>query len=325
MALPTTYASKVTKADFIAHSVAINEVAAPAVVVPETFGAVGNGTTDDQTAMQNWLNNLGPGKVGVLTAGKTYAHSNILKVTQADTLIRGSRRATILATDPNLSSFRVDANRVTIEDVRVRTNSTGRLNSLDHCGFTTNPGITDLVMRRCISEKSATTGFFMFGVTRFLLEDCISYDSLADSFHVTYGSKDGVIRRSQSLYGGDDGVAIVSYVGDNATTERIRVESPGRVGPEAVRSRDRLRGRQRHHLHRHPGARDVRRWRLHRQRDWHLRDHCRQQHPGSGWSPEQLEPGQRPGPRCCGDPDREHLAHPERHPHLRPGDRGHSA
>lgn len=196
------------------------------VVTPEQYGAVGDGVANDQVALQSWLSALGVGKVGKLAENKIYAHNNVLKVTQADTLIRATRTSEVYATDPNLSSFRVEANRCTIEDLRVRTNATVRLNSLDHCGITSVNGVTDLTLRRCMSTKSATTGFFIFGVTRALVEDCVTYDSLADSLHITNGSADVIVRRHTSLYGGDDGIAIVSYSADPAPVKRVRIESP---------------------------------------------------------------------------------------------------
>lgn len=54
-----------------------------AIIVPELFGAIGDGTTNDTLAMQNWLNMVtaSPGhRMGMLTSGKTYRITSELTI-----------------------------------------------------------------------------------------------------------------------------------------------------------------------------------------------------------------------------------------------------
>ena len=55
-------------------------------VTPEDYGAVGNGSTDDSTALQNAINT---GKTVLLTEGKTYLHTTALSVTTSNQYIGG--------------------------------------------------------------------------------------------------------------------------------------------------------------------------------------------------------------------------------------------
>lgn len=84
MTLPTNWA---TGNSYPASAVnTLDQVANAIGLVPETFGAVGNGTTDDTTALQNWLNAVTHGtgsQVGVLTPSHTYKISSALTISNS--------------------------------------------------------------------------------------------------------------------------------------------------------------------------------------------------------------------------------------------------
>ena len=74
--------------DINALANAANAATAAKAVVPEDYGAVGDGTTNDTTAMQNWLSAITAGnRRGLLQSGKTY------KITAALTASTANARA----------------------------------------------------------------------------------------------------------------------------------------------------------------------------------------------------------------------------------------
>jgi hypothetical protein len=80
------------------------------------YGAVGNGTTDDTTALQNWLN---VGGALYLPEGKTFAASATLIASVANTTIFGTGKIiTKGAPMDGLPLLRVTADDVTIDSVR---------------------------------------------------------------------------------------------------------------------------------------------------------------------------------------------------------------
>ena len=75
-------------------------------VVPEDFGAVGNGSTDDTAALQAAL---ASGKDVMLTAGKTYLHTSELTIGTANQRVIGSG---VIRTSGAINSFRITASGV---------------------------------------------------------------------------------------------------------------------------------------------------------------------------------------------------------------------
>jgi len=75
-------------------------------VVPEDFGAVGNGSTDDTAALQAAL---ASGKDVMLTAGKTYLHTSELTIETANQRVIGSG---VIRTSGAINSFRITASGV---------------------------------------------------------------------------------------------------------------------------------------------------------------------------------------------------------------------
>ena len=80
--------------DINALANAANAATAAKAVVPEDYGAVGDGTTNDTTAMQNWLSAITAGnRRGLLQSGKTY------KITAA-----------LTASTANVNNFHIEGN-----------------------------------------------------------------------------------------------------------------------------------------------------------------------------------------------------------------------
>nr|WP_232530901.1 glycosyl hydrolase family 28-related protein [Microlunatus antarcticus] len=192
---------------------------------PQSFGAVGDGSTDDTAALQRALDALRPGQTLDIAAGKVYRHSDILTVRQPDVSISGS--GTFLATNEDRSEVLLDADRVVVDGPTFKMQSTTRrgetfeqmkLRLADHTG---------IVVRNVVIDGSSAAGVYVgSGVSNFLLENLQVRDTRADGIHITGTAHDGVVRKPVVDRAGDDGVAVVSYLEDKEPVRRVMVESP---------------------------------------------------------------------------------------------------
>ena len=83
------------------------------IVEPSSFGAVGDGTTDDTAALQRALDSLEAGDTLIIPAGKTYRHTDVLTIRNAG--VRLSGPGTLLATNEERSALSIDADDVTVD------------------------------------------------------------------------------------------------------------------------------------------------------------------------------------------------------------------
>lgn len=192
-----------------------------------SFGAVGDGVTDDTLAVQRALDALRPGDTLVFPAGKVFRHTDVLTVRTPGVRISGP--GTLLATNEGRSSVRINADNVTVDgSLTLKIASTTRrwdayeqmkLRLSDHTG---------IVVRHVTVDGSAAAGVYIAGCSHYLLEDVTVKNTRADGIHNTGGDHDGVIRRAVIRNVGDDGVAVVSYSRDKGAVpcRRIVVESP---------------------------------------------------------------------------------------------------
>jgi polygalacturonase len=188
-----------------------------------SFGAVGNGVTDDTAALQAAIASLTPGDVLQIPAGYTFAHSDVLDIATASVRVTGG--GTLLATNEARSSVWLDADGVTLDNVTLRMGTTTKrwdayeqmkLRLTAHAGIT----VTNVTV-----DGSAAAGIFVSGASDFTLTDVTVKNTRADAIHMTGGSHDGRVVRPTTQNSGDDGVAIVSYA-DKPVCHHITVQSP---------------------------------------------------------------------------------------------------
>lgn len=190
-------------------------------ILPDSFGAVGNGTTDDTAALQKALDSLRTGQTLTLPAGKIYRHTNVLRIRTPGITVNGS--GTLLAANEAASAVIIEADNVVLQGVTLRTAQTTtrweafeqmKLLLLGHTGITVS-GVT--------VDGSAAAGIYVGGTSNFTLSDVSVRDTRADGIHITSGAHDGRIVRPTVSGSGDDGIAIVSYEADQAIVNTIAV------------------------------------------------------------------------------------------------------
>lgn len=194
------------------------------IVTPEAFGAVGNGKSDDTSAIRAAINALRPGDTLAIAAGKVYRHTDVLTIRTPDVLIKGS--GTLLATDESRSAVFVDADRVEIDDVTFRmASTTKRWGTWDQMKLRIGAR-TGIKLERVTVDGSAAAGIYLWGASNFLIEEARVHDTRADGIHITGPSHDGTVRHPVVDRSGDDGVGIVSYQMDQVPVKKVLVDRP---------------------------------------------------------------------------------------------------
>jgi hypothetical protein len=195
------------------------------VATPEKYGAKCDGTTDDTAALQIALNATTTGKTLQIGAGKSCRHTNVLHVKNAGARIIGP--GSLVATNPQQSSFMVEANNVTLDGnlVLKMTANTPRLEAEEHHKLTIR-NASGVTVKNITIDGSAAAGIFISATTNYLIQDVTVQNTLADAIHNTNKSSDGNIVRPIIKNPGDDGIAVVSYHKDNGYTHDITIDSP---------------------------------------------------------------------------------------------------
>lgn len=190
------------------------------IVTPESYGAVGDGITDDTAALQDALSHMqsiGGGTL-VLTPGKSYTHNTVLHV-EAGNINGGGYRegnqivnAGILkATNHNMQSVFFDGPNTSAYGVIFSSPSTTRDVTFEHNKITLwNDGH---IIHECGIESSAASGIFMEGASNYKITSCVVRNTNADSIHNSGGSYNGLITDPYIVNSGDDCVAVVTYGG----------------------------------------------------------------------------------------------------------------
>lgn len=187
------------------------------------FGATGDGTTDDQAALQAAVDAAQPGSTLLFPAGLTFAHSDVLSVSVPGLTLTGG--GVLKATTPDRASVMVvSTDNVTVSDLTlVSTATTERLAALEATGIAVS-GSTGTVVKNVYVTNSAAAGVHLDNAADFLVTDTTVTDAWSDSFHVTSGSHHGTVRGCAAVNSGDDGFACVSYEEDGLAVHDVTVE-----------------------------------------------------------------------------------------------------
>jgi hypothetical protein len=193
-------------------------------VSASTYGAVGNGVADDAAAVQRALDALKAGDELRVPAGTVYAHSKVLRVHTAGVRITGG--GTFLATSQQYSAFFIDADNVTVDGTLTfrLASSTQRWDAYEQMKLRIGAH-TGVTVTGATVDGSGAAGLYVGGASNFVLTDVTVQNTRADGIHMTEGSHDGQVVRPTIRNVGDDGVAVVSYIGSGLDHD-ITVTSP---------------------------------------------------------------------------------------------------
>ena len=189
-----------------------------------SFGAVGDGRTDDTAAVVRALTALRTGQVLSFPSGHTFCHSGVLSIDTDGVRLTGG--GTLQATQEATSALRIRGHHVTLDDLTLATpNTTRRWGAPDQHRLLLD-GCTGALVSDVSIVSSAAAGVFCRASSDFVLRRVHVSDTRADGIHLTGGSFGAVIESPILENTGDDGVAVVSYAADGATCHDISVHSP---------------------------------------------------------------------------------------------------
>ncbi len=207
------------------HELDRGDAASGRVRDAESFGARGDGTTDDTAALQRALDALADGTTLRLAEGRTYVHSDVLLVRRPGVTVRGA--ATLLATQESRSSLTLAADRVTLREVTLRIASmTRRWDAFEQQRLRLD-GHSGIQVLDVTVDGSAAAGVYVGGgSSSFRLSHLRVSDTRADGIHLTQGARSGRVESPEISASGDDGIAVVSYEQDGDPCRDIVVQSP---------------------------------------------------------------------------------------------------
>lgn len=180
------------------------------IITPEMFGAVGDGSADDTSALQAAFDACGYGTTLLIAPDKTYCHTAIVSLTKNGTTVAGS--GTLLATVEQASAVLVRADDVTISDITLKISSTTQRwfeyekmkLHIDRCAR--------LLLQRITIDGSACAGICIGGGTHdYTLINITVSGTRSDGIYQTEGSYNGQLIACRTTDTGDDGISIVSY------------------------------------------------------------------------------------------------------------------
>lgn len=204
-----------------------------------SFGAVGDGVTDDTDAIQRALYSLKSGDTLVFPAGLTFRHTAVTKavnpwvpgwvLTVTVPNVRLTGGGTLLGTAEQTSEFFINADNVKVDNLTFKkTGVTQRWSEYEKMGLRigahTGVTLTDVTV-----DGAAAAGLYIGGASNFTLTRVHVRNSKADGIHTTEGSHDGTLIDCDVTNAGDDGFAMVSYA-TSTPVNNITITNPKLFG-----------------------------------------------------------------------------------------------
>ena len=190
---------------------------------PEQYGAVGDGTTDDTSALNSVIAASSAGDTIFIAGGKTYRHVSVITINVPGVTLQG--KGVLLGSAEATSAVQVSADNVTIDSITFRVGTTTQRWATPAQHKLVINASSGVVVRNVIIDGSAGAGIFVYGASNYLISDPVVRNTRADSIHNTFGANNGLIQRPVVRNSGDDGIAVVSYVGETICSH-IRIQSP---------------------------------------------------------------------------------------------------
>jgi hypothetical protein len=184
-----------------------------------TFGAKGDGKTDNQVAIQKAFDHAKTTEKDVFIPEGVFLHSGA--VTATGIKVSGGGDGSVLkATTYGDEAIVLKGNNVGLSNVHLAgygaPDSAGRHRSLTSCAVLVD-GATNFTIERVHAEKTSGAGFFIRGGSFGHVAGNFIEHTKADSIHMTHASHDIVVERNKIMYSADDSIAVVSYGGAGDT------------------------------------------------------------------------------------------------------------
>jgi polygalacturonase len=187
----------------------------------KSYGAKGDGSTDDQAAIQRALD-AAEGK-GVYFPAGTYLHSGVLHCRSAHINGDGYKAVDIRSTSAagDVAIF-LHGRAPKVSNVTLSTTYPGgRLYGGWNAAIFINPGADGFHVDHVFVNGSPSIGILNWGGKNGKITNCTVMRTLADAIHNTNNAYNVLVDRCHVRYCADDGCAVVSYKGDGGMTHDI--------------------------------------------------------------------------------------------------------
>ncbi|MBI1862627.1 right-handed parallel beta-helix repeat-containing protein [Candidatus Microgenomates bacterium] len=195
------------------------------------YGARGDDTVDDTTAIQSALNAANPGETVIVPIG-IYLQTNTIDIPSGITLKAEQAGATIKATNPDKQAIYLRGRDSAIVGMTLTSTATVRRESDWHHRIVLEHSTGTRVLNNIVDGGSAA-GIFATHATNYQIIGNTVKNTLADAIHNTNQSSYGEVRDNIVDTSGDDGVAVVSYIKDGGYTHHIAVTHNSITSPKA--------------------------------------------------------------------------------------------
>ncbi len=202
------------------------------------FGATVDDLTDDTAAIQRAINALSPGEWLVFPQGR-YLHNTSIRV-KTPNVVLWSEGATLHATNASNQAMWLEADGASIYNFTLTAVTENRRTTPWESRIAvfggSNPRrlLKNNVVRgnrliwsgpagSALANSASSAGIFVYHATNFLVAENQVSRSLADGIHVTAGSSNGKVLKNTVTETGDDMIAVVSYLGMDASTPASKV------------------------------------------------------------------------------------------------------
>jgi hypothetical protein len=197
-----------------------------AVVNPMSYGAVGNGVTNDLGALQASINALpATGGVVYFPRGRSFKKTDLLVISKSHVKLWSTNREAEVFQSVSGQRRRqsILCQRNTgcgVFGLKLRSDATERFDALEDNQISTDHGSL-VEIAGCEIQGSAATGIFLYGSSEHYVEGNYVHHTWADHIHHTDGATASWVWNNyifnEAPSKGDDGIACVTY---GATSKR---------------------------------------------------------------------------------------------------------
>lgn len=186
-------------------------------------GAVGDGTTDNQTAIQNTFNSAASQGFAVEIPAGNFAHSGVVNANGI--VVFGLGSASILkATTASNSALELTGNGGSYSNFVVMGTGSSRLTNFQASGIWVN-GATNFTVTNILVNGGSCVGIWDEGGSNGTVSNNTVENTLADSITNTNGASTILDQNNLVINSGDDGISNNSYTTDSNTVNHITVNA----------------------------------------------------------------------------------------------------
>ena len=187
-----------------------------------SFGAVGDGATDNTTAIQNTFNYAATNHCTALIPAGTFAYSG--NVTATGIAVAGNGASSILkATNFANSALILTGTGGSISNLSMTSAATTRLTTPQSAMIWVN-NATKYIVQNVLINGSASVGIFSVTSSGGQVLNNTVENTLADSISQIAGANNITVSGNRVLNSGDDGISNDSYIGDPGIVNAITVQ-----------------------------------------------------------------------------------------------------